>query len=288
MAYLIQSDFKKLIQTDNLNQIIGGDNSILLSIQRAAQSEAVSYLVQKYITAEEFTDTNAYDSTISYDAKDRIYLDAQIYNAALNYILDQLTQLSGNIYICVSATTGTFDLTKWTLLGVQGTIFFVTLPATEFNYYNFYNVGSIVFWQDSVYTCLIATRTNDHSASLQTGNRDFLINTFPNDPINGIQNWGVGVPYFVSTAPNDLTSWTQGDNRNPQLVNYCIDIALYHIHSRIAPRNIPELRVVRHQEAIQWLKDAGQGKITADLPLIQPKSGGRIRFGGEIKRINNY
>ena len=33
---------------------------------------------------------------------------------------------------------------------------------------------------------------------------------------------------------------------------------------------------------------AARGEITLRLPLIQPKSGSRIRYGGNTKSINNY
>jgi len=290
MAYLIAADFKKLIQTDNLNQIIGGDTTILTAIQQAAQSEAVSYLAQKYITAQEFTSTNVWSNTTVYQARNRVYLDASSYDSTKAYTSGQLALYNGIVYISTAVTTGAFDTTKWTAINAQGTIYFVTLPFPEFNYNLYYKIGSVVYWQGSVYTAKVATRVNNHSAALQSGDRRTAINIFPDDPISGVTAWDVGVAYniTVGSLPTDITKWTLGDNRNPQLVNYCIDIALYHLHSRIAPRNIPELRVVRHDQAIQWLKDSGQGKITADLPLIQPKQGGRIRYGSEIKRINSF
>jgi hypothetical protein len=290
MSYLIASDFKKLIQSDNLTQIIGGDTTILTAIQQAAQSEAVSYLTQKYITGEEFTTTDIWNPLKTYVAKNRLYLDASGYVSTITYSIGALVLQDSKVYICITATTGLFDVTKWTLLGIQGTIFYVKPPASDFNVYNFYKVGDVVFWRGFVYTCINATKQNTHNAALQSGNDQLVLNIFPDDTVNGPSAWGNGVAFSIApgTLPTDATKWTQGDNRNPQLVNYCIDIALYHIHSRIAPRNIPELRVVRYTQAIEWLQMAGQGKITADLPLIQPRSGGRIRHGGEIKRVNSY
>jgi hypothetical protein len=37
-----------------------------------------------------------------------------------------------------------------------------------------------------------------------------------------------------------------------------------------------------------WLDMAKEGQITVDIPLLQPKIDGRIRYGGEVKRINIY
>jgi hypothetical protein len=40
--------------------------------------------------------------------------------------------------------------------------------------------------------------------------------------------------------------------------------------------------------AIEWLQMAGQGQITADIPLLQTKTDGGIRWGSQVKRINDY
>ena len=98
----------------------------------------------------------------------------------------------------------------------------------------------------------------------------------------------------TGTAPDtDITkwqpvSWTAGDNRNQQLVLFMIDVTLYHLHSRIAPNNIPQLRMDRYDSVIAWLKMAAKGEVTADIPKIQPLTGRRIRFGGAIKQTNSY
>lgn len=83
-------------------------------------------------------------------------------------------------------------------------------------------------------------------------------------------------------------SWLSGDDRNPLIVQKTIDIALYHLHAAIAPRNIPELRTKRYDDAIMFLKDCANGNITLDSPLLQPNQGMRIRFGGNIKNNNAY
>jgi hypothetical protein len=178
------------------------------------------------------------------------------------------------------------------MIGAQYAIFYVTLPKPEFLLTDRYAVGDLVYWRNKVYTCKIATGSLTQEQAIQYGLYANIpaANIFPDDPANGAAFWGAGVAYEVAagTVPTDATKWTAGDNRNPQLVNYLIDIALYHVHTRIAPRNIPELRVKRYDDAIKWLKMAGRGEITAALSLIQPKTGARIRFGGKIKNVNTY
>lgn len=74
--------------------------------------------------------------------------------------------------------------------------------------------------------------------------------------------------------PNDTTYWIRGDNRNQLILMYMIDMTLYHLHSRINPRNVPDIRVVRYDGngpnqtggAIGWLKKVMSGEISPDLP----------------------
>jgi hypothetical protein len=117
-----------------------------------------------------------------------------------------------------------------------------------------------------------------------------VYNVFPDDPTAGVKYWGAGTDYSIDagTLPTDAAKWVSGDNRDQQMVLYFIDLALYHVHSRIAPRNIPELRVKRYDAAIDWFLRCAQGKVTPELPILQPKQGGRIRFGGNPKAINSY
>lgn len=48
-----------------------------------------------------------------------------------------------------------------------------------------------------------------------------------------------------------------------------IDIALYHLHARISPRQIPELRGIRYDSAIAFLKAVSEGKLNPDYPPKQ-------------------
>lgn len=89
----------------------------------------------------------------------------------------------------------------------------------------------------------------------------------------------------------DQNSWEEiADPRDAMLKLYLIDITLYHLHSRINPRNIPELRLNRRDEAIKWLTMISKGDISVNLPEIssEDQTGYRIIFGGEDKRQNSY
>jgi len=294
MPYLIAKDLAKQIQSENLNQIIGGDQSVLLAAELTAIEEARSYLVQKYLTDQEFKDLTAWNKASTYNPTDRVYLNATAYSAASTYALGAFVLYSGSVYKCTTAITvaEAWNAAKWSLLGAQYDIFFAQYPKPLFNFNTQYAVGDMVYWNGKTYTCQIQTRPLGHSTELQyraTQNLP-LLNVEPDNVNNGLQFWGAGTAYSVPADTDILntTYWTPSDNRSQQLLTYVVDITLYHVHSRISPRNIPDLRVKRYDDAKSWLKAAGRGDITANLPVIQPLTGGRIRYGGNIKQINSY
>lgn len=88
--------------------------------------------------------------------------------------------------------------------------------------------------------------------------------------------------------PND---WELNDSRDALMKLYLIDVTMYHIHSRINPRNIQALAMSRRDEAVKWLKMVSKGEIQLDLPvneLDEETSGERISWGSEDKRLNSY
>lgn len=56
------------------------------------------------------------------------------------------------------------------------------------------------------------------------------------------------------------------DPRNANVVAHLSRIALYHLHSIIAPTNIPETRRWAYEDSIQWLYNASKFKINPQLP----------------------
>lgn len=93
----------------------------------------------------------------------------------------------------------------------------------------------------------------------------------------------------VTDSPaDDPGKWQEGDTRSPLIKRVTIDLALYHLHARVNPRNIPELRMTRRDEAIAWLKMVNAGKITPKLPLLQdPLTPGRSVTWGSNDKFNH-
>jgi len=279
------------MQTDNLLQVIGNDLSVLHTAELQAIEEAFGYLAQKYDTSKEFTNTQPYSRSVTYYAGDRIYLDAAAYNPASTYAINDQCLNNGLIYICQTAinTPEPFNPGKWIKLGNQYDIFFAQYPNPVFDYQATYMKGDQVFWENKVYTCQRSSFTWGDDIQFRVYENIPLPNIFPNDPVNGKAYWGTGTPYSVAnTLPTVTTAWTAGDNRTQSVLMVVIDITLFHVHSRISPRNIPDLRKDRYANAIQMLQAFARGEMTAKLPLIQPKRGARIRYGGAIKNINSY
>lgn len=78
---------------------------------------------------------------------------------------------------------------------------------------------------------------------------------------------------ITGTSPvDDPTQWTKGDTRNQLIRMHLVDITLYHLHSRINPRNIPEFRIARRDDCISWLKMVAAGKLAVALPVIAPEA----------------
>ncbi len=294
MAYLRLIDYSQNIQSAQITQLTGGSSAVLLGAELTAIEEITSYLIQKYDTAAEFTDTVVWNPDTIYKAKDRFYLDGPAYSSSGTYALKAFTLQAGKIYICTTAITvgEAFNISKWTLLGSQYDLFFVTVPKPEFDYKTIYSIGDEVYWKNKVYECKIASTLYNHNQTLQYYDSSNLppINVAPDNNLNGIKYWGSGVSYSVpaGTYPTDTTKFTAGDNRSQKIIDCVVDIALYKIHSRIAPNNIPQLRVDNYDSAIVWLVKCGKGSVTANIPLIQPNQGKRIRFGGNIKNENSY
>jgi hypothetical protein len=290
MAYLISYDYLRQIQSGNLSQIITNNEVVKSAVELSAQAEAISYLRQKYNVDVEFTNTIVWDFGATYSAKNRVYLDADAYNTGTNYVADAVVSYLGSVYKCNTPTTGAFDANDWDLLGLQGTLYYAKLPFPEFNVYANYVVGDEIFWKDKTYTCKRDTTVIGQETALQYGTYANvpLSNSFP-DAIGDTQ-WQFDDDYEVpaDTEITDTDFWALGDNRDQQMVMYFIDITLFHLHSRIAPQNIPQLRVDRYNAAIDWLKMCANGDVTPKLTKIQPKEGMRIRWGGNVRNQNNY
>ena len=87
---------------------------------------------------------------------------------------------------------------------------------------------------------------------------------------------------------NDIFNKT-GDARNPIILMYAIDMALYHMHRISNQRKIPSMRQKRYEMAIQWLEKVSAGEINPpDLPVPDAGEKDYVLMGSNPRRDNQY
>ena len=86
----------------------------------------------------------------------------------------------------------------------------------------------------------------------------------------------------------DTQTVFNSNSRNGLIVMYLCDIVLYHLHSRISPDNIPELRKERYTNAKEWLEKAADGFISPLLPKKQEEDKTPLRFGSSLPKQKHY
>lgn len=69
-----------------------------------------------------------------------------------------------------------------------------------------------------------------------------------------------------------------GNVRNPLILMYMIDIVLYHIHARINPKFIPDIRKDRYDIALSWLDKVAKGVLNPDLPRLVDSNNETVGF----------
>ena len=279
MARLLRNnDYLRQIQSDNLSQVIEADNTILLDVEQSAQAEIISYLAQRYQTSKVFTDTTVFDINATYYGKNLIEYTEPEYVVNTTYSIDDRVSYKGKIYINILGCTGVVPTfaTNWTYVTEDKSLYYAKTNEVEWNVATTYAIGDVVWYNDVVYTAL---QESTGMLPTETG------------------TWSAGATYsFDGFYPENTTYWTKGDNRNQQIVMYLIDMTLYHLHCRINPRNVPEVRAIRYDGmnalqtggAIGWLKKVASGDVTAELPVILPVQGNSIRYGSVTKNTNTY
>lgn len=146
----------------------------------------------------------------------------------------------------------------------NSTVMVFPAPQPVYDNNNSYAVGNQVY----VYGLGVYTATKTTVGNYVTDTNYW---TFNSNPL-----------YAANTIP------TLTDDRNVQSIMYVVDISLYHLLTRIAPRNIPQHRIDRYTMAVDWLRKIGRGEITVSMTLLQPESGSRIVWGSDTKDNLDY
>lgn len=83
-----------------------------------------------------------------------------------------------------------------------------------------------------------------------------------------------------------------GSARNAKTKHCAIAIALYHLHCRVTPNQVPAVRNDRYVDSIDWLKDVANGKINPRLEVkVDPNTEDQtalFRMGSNQKFNSEY
>jgi hypothetical protein len=90
--------------------------------------------------------------------------------------------------------------------------------------------------------------------------------------------------------PDWAASWRLRDPRDPKVVSFAVDITLFNLFKRVAPRKLPELRVSLYNQAKEWLELVRDGNLTPDLPrpVKADESSDAIRWGSNRAQDHYY
>lgn len=330
MSFLRKKDYYSLIDSTNLDIVTTATDLFLRDREAAAQEEVSSYMRHRYDVGKIFKDVLTYSYTTQYYINDLVEWTESAYVPATAYTAGQRVSYGGNIYSCKTTATGVWDITKWNYLAVNETLYYCAvncvgqLPSTPFALStNAYTTGhdEVKGW-DKLSKSTLYLKRNDTEISIyfSAADRSANINKVGYCEYN---QEGMDFPVHVPITPGydddnilsgfltiigyvpDLTEWTvvasnywiEGDNRNALVLQIMIDVVLYHILSRIQPRNIPDLRKERYDGndpnqnsgAIGYLKRVQKGTVELDLPVHYDNNRGQaFTYGSNERQVFDY
>lgn len=74
-----------------------------------------------------------------------------------------------------------------------------------------------------------------------------------------------------------------GDDRDAYIVMITIDIAIYHLWAKKAPKSNPVHRKERYSDALDWLTNVGSGEMPTDLPQLPADE-----YKGDVRLLSRY
>jgi hypothetical protein len=322
MARLLRDkDYLRVTLSDALRELIEDNYAEWLNAEQVGQEEMISKLSQRYIIDQIFTNTTVFDTTLVYKGKKLVEYTEDDWSEATSYSVGNRVVYDDKIYQCILTSQGFVptNVTYWIYITDNLSLYYVTLPVDEWDNETDYAVGDQVWYLDKTYTCVIANTniTPDSDSGIWGSGTSYSI-TGKNPDIffhpevaytvgvkvvyedvmytcilNSTGNLPTNATYFTASATRPY--WTKGDNRNPLIVRYLLDITRYHFERSIPARNVSDLIKEAYngnspQElggAIGWLKRVASGKDNASLPEILPIQGLSISYGNSRKSQDN-
>lgn len=277
--FLRTKDYYKQIAKDNFEQIlkqaqsISGDTEILAISELSNIEYIKNYISGRYRVNDIFGELLTFNIATNYYYGDRINLTADAYVNATAYVVGERVLYGGYVYECILNSTGNLptDVTYWINLGLEG-LYYIAYPEL-FDDRVLYSVGDRVQVDYVVYERI--TNAGYIEGKVPTDTNYWKVITKANyTAVSGV--------YPTNAA------WTFGDNRNLTIVTLLIDLCLYDIHSIINPRNVPELRKERFDNAVAFLQGVNKGDFNMNLPSLGAQKGYHLRAGSNEPFNNIY
>lgn len=90
----------------------------------------------------------------------------------------------------------------------------------------------------------------------------------------------------------DAVFGAEGEARNPLVVMYLCDIALYNMAASLPQKMGMEVRQMRYERAIEWLVEVSKGNVVPALPIASGEDGEVVpmatRWGCEKRQGNGW
>ena len=120
--------------------------------------------------------------------------------------------------------------------------------------------------------------TEDYTALIRNEIKDILLENYSEVKLHIAQQMAIDqVKNYLSGRYDVAEIFSkEGTERNAHIVMLTLDCTLYHLYTSTVPKRMPEIRSVRYQDAIDWLKAVGSGEISANLPLIKSQDGQQL------------
>lgn len=300
---LTDNDYLRVSLSSEVRNLIENNYNQWLDAEQAAQVEMASYLNQRYIVSNIFTDTTIYDSIKTYSAKNLVQYTESEYNDLTAYVVGDRVVFDDYIYECYLAAQGISpeNTDYWIKRVLNGTLYYVTLPNNEWDKDTTYSSGDIVWYKNKNYTATVSNKNIEPTSNsgVWGSGTTYTISAgltpdieYYNDvtyALNDVVTY-MGYKYTAKgattgnlptnatywTSNTELYEWTKGDNRNALLVRFLLDITAYHFMRSVPARAIPDhIKQAYNGDtgndtggALGWLKNVAKGLVSADLPEI--------------------
>lgn len=96
---------------------------------------------------------------------------------------------------------------------------------------------------------------------------------------------------YLTSYDTDAIFAASGDARDPLLLIFCKDIAVYHLINLCAAGTYYERKEKRYEQAVAWLKGVQRGEIVPDLPkkpAVEGTQPGPFYFSSNTKRTTHF